>query len=65
MSTEWWTKDRPTVEWCREHERHEQIPACDPEPDDLIPWTQPDGTAGRIAAGDVRAFVGYVDGGRP
>lgn len=23
----------PTVEWCREHHRHERIPACDPEPD--------------------------------
>ncbi len=29
---EWWEREPiPTVEWCLEHERHEQIPACEPE----------------------------------
>ncbi len=23
----------PVFEWCLEHERHERIPACEPEPD--------------------------------
>lgn len=35
---------------------------ADPAPQELVPWTQSDGTTGRIAVDDVAALLGYTGG---